>query len=175
VAINQRGEEAEIAMPRLMVTCLRGGKANNSKVKFTRFGFVLEGENVLKNVRTLYGLVRKQLASGKQGEAGLKFVSGSFLCMSDTINDSIKVLEEAIKNSGLTDVKIFITCNANNFYNETTGKYEMEGAKSLFDSNQFTEYFIKFLNDHPLVTYLEDPMSDKDFNGWRILTVNYKD
>jgi len=172
VAINQRGEAAEISMPRLMITCLRGGKANNSKVKFAGFGFVLEGEKVLKNLHALYKLVRKQLASGKQGEAGLKFVSGSFLCTSDTINDSIKVLEEAIKNSGLENVKIFVNCNANDFYNDKTGKYEMEGAKSLFDSNQFTEYFIKLLNDHPLVTYLEDPMSDKDLNGWRILTVS---
>lgn len=156
-----------------MVTCLRGGKTYGSKVKFARFGFILEGGKITKDVRTLYGLVRKQLGSGKQGEAGLKFVSGSLICASDTIGDSVKVLEEAVKNSGLSEVRIFVVCNAGELYNEATGKYEMEGAKSLFDSNQMTEYYVKFLTDHPLVLYLENPMSDKDLAGWRTLTVDW--
>eukprot|EP01022_Parablepharisma_sp_SALTPOND_P007999 TRINITY_DN135049_c1_g1_i1.p3 TRINITY_DN135049_c1_g1~~TRINITY_DN135049_c1_g1_i1.p3 ORF type:complete len:252 (+),score=22.20 TRINITY_DN135049_c1_g1_i1:1491-2246(+) len=164
-------------VPKLMLTCLRGGKAYSSKVKFSRFGFVYENEigktGVLKDVQTLYGLARKQLASGKQGEAGIKPVSGSFICPMDTIGEALKVLEEAVKNSKLSNVKIFIGCNANEVYNETSGKYEMEGAKSQFDSNQMVEYYVKFLTEHPLVVYLEDPMSDKDLHGWHLLTVFY--
>ena len=162
-------------MPKLMVTCLRGGKSYNSKVKFARFGFIYEGETgkagAVKDINTLYLLVKKHLSSGKQGESGLKSVSGSFICGMDTIAEALKALEDAIKNSKLSHVKIFIVCNASEVYNEATGKYEMEGAKGQFDHSQMIEYYVKFLTEHPLVVYLEDPMSDKDLGGWHLLTV----
>jgi len=54
-----------------MLTCLRGGKVYNSKVKFSRFMFIYEGEigktAALKDVNALYSAARKQLASGKLG------------------------------------------------------------------------------------------------------------
>lgn len=165
-------------MPRLMVTCLRGGKAYNSKVKFARFGLIYEPElgvsEITKDMNALYRLVRKQLASGKQGEAGLKPVSGSFICTMDTINDALKVLEEAVKVSKLENVRIFICCNASDVYNETTSKYEMEGAKGQYESPQMVDYYIKLLNDHPLIAYLEDPMASVDLAGWHLLTVRDK-
>jgi len=159
-----------------MITALRGGKGYSTKLKFAKFGFILENElgkqtTNLKDVNLLYGLVKKALSSGKQGEAGLKNISGSYLSPSDTIGETLKILEEAIKNSKLANVKIFIVCNANDVYNENTGKYEMEGAKAQYDNNAMVEFYVKFLTEHPLVCYLEDPMSDKDPIGWRLLTV----
>ena len=164
-------------MPKLMLTCLRGGKGYGSKVKFAKFGLIYEPDlansEVVKDVNTLYGLVRKNLAAGKQGEAGLKPISGSFICTMDTIADALKPLEEAIKASKMENVKIFICCNATDVYNEATMKYEMEGAKGQYEFPQMIDFYIKFLNDHPLITYLEDPMANIDLPGWHLLTVNY--
>jgi len=90
----------------------------------------------------------------------------------DTIAEALKILEEAIKTTKLLNVKIGIACNAGDLFNEATGKYEMEGPKSQFDNSQMVDYYIKFLNEHPLVCYLEDPMSEKDLAGWHLLTVS---
>jgi len=161
-----------------MITCLRGGKTYNSKVKFARFGLIYQPQvgvnDVTKDINVLYRAIRKQLASGKQGEAGLKPISGSFICTMDTINDALKVLEESIKVTKLENVKIFICCNATDVYNETTGKYEMEGAKGQYESSQMVDYYVKFLNDHPLIAYLEDPMANIDLTGWNLITVSSK-
>jgi enolase len=137
--------------------------------------FIYEGaigkHNVVKDVNLLYSTARKQLAAGKQGEAGIKIVSGSFICLMDTIGEALKILEESIKASKLPNVKIGIVCNAGEVFNEGSGKYEMEGPKSQFDCSQMVEYYMKFLNEHPLVCYLEDPMAEKNLPGWHELAV----
>lgn len=132
---------------------------------------ILENTNASKDTNLLYSLTRKQMASGKQGEAGIKMISGSFVCSMDSIAEALKILEEGIKTSKLGNVKIGISCNASELFNESSGKYEMEGAKSQFDPSQMVEFYVKFLTEHPLVCYLEDPMADKDLPGWHELTV----
>ncbi len=93
------------------------------------------------------------------------------MCPSDTINDALKVLEEAIKSTKLPNVKIGVGCSAGEVYNEGSGKYEMEGAKGQMDNAHMVDYYVKLLTDHALICYLEDPMSDKDLAGWHMLTV----
>eukprot|EP00831_Metopus_contortus_P067545 TRINITY_DN602_c0_g1_i1.p1 TRINITY_DN602_c0_g1~~TRINITY_DN602_c0_g1_i1.p1 ORF type:complete len:432 (+),score=72.42 TRINITY_DN602_c0_g1_i1:71-1297(+) len=159
-------------LPKLMLTCLRGGKAYNSKVKFARFMYIYEAGigscSAVKDLASLYATTRKNLAGGKLGEAGLKMISGSFICTMELINDALKVLEEAIKITKLPNVKIGMICNAGEVFNEATEKYEMEGAKALFDKSQMSDYYLKLLNEHPLISYLEDPMSEKDLPGWHL-------
>lgn len=137
--------------------------------------FIYEGEvgkhNIVKDVNLLYSNARKQLASGKLGESGIKMVSGSFVCSMDTIGEALKILEESVKASKLPNVKIGIVCNAGEVFNEGSGKYEMEGPKSQFDSTQMADFYVKFLTEHPLVCYLEDPMAEKNLPGWHELTV----
>ena len=120
-------------------------------------------------IYNIYTIFKKQIASGKGGEGALKPVSGSFICPMETINDSIKAMEETIKNLKLEGLKIGIICNSNEIYNETTGKYEMEGAKANFDCYQMTDYFTKLISDHPSIIYLQDPMADIDLAGWHYL------
>jgi len=87
----------------------------------------------------------------------------------DTINDSLKVIEETIKNQNLEGATIGIICNSNNIYNESNGKYEMEGAKANYDCYQMSDYYTKLVTDHPLISYLQDPMADSDLTGWHYL------
>ncbi len=71
VATAQKNGGETGKVPRLMLTCLRGGKAYGTKLRFSRFAFIYEAESgkadILKDVHALYAAVRKQLAAGKQG------------------------------------------------------------------------------------------------------------
>jgi len=54
----------------------------------------------------------------------------------DTINDNIKMVEEAIKKSNLQEsCSIGISWMADNFYNPDQKKYELENPKQLLDEN----------------------------------------
>jgi len=45
-------------------------------------------------------------------------------------------------------------------------KYDMEGPKNLFEAKQMSDYYLKVITDHPLVTYLEDGIRTGDPQGW---------
>ncbi len=79
----------------------------------------------------------------------------------------MKALEDIIKDTGETlKFTIGIDCQANNYYNDTTKKYDMEGFKQPPDADQLIEFYIKYLSEHPMITLLEDPIADMDRQGW---------
>lgn len=103
-------------------------------------------------------------------------VEGSYFTPNDnSINDTIKVLEDIIKdlNEG-TKVTIGIDCNANNYYTHATNKYEMDGFKTPIENDQLAEFYLKYCTDHPLITYLEDPISELDLSGWKKLISKFE-
>ena len=59
-----------------------------------------------------------------------------------------------------------IDCNGNNYYTAETNTYEMDGFKKPPDNDQLIDFFIKLCKDHPLLKYLEDPLSNNDLRGY---------
>lgn len=100
---------------------------------------------------------------------------GSYNSPYDTINDTVKMLEEIIKDTGESNkLSIGIDCSANNYYNETTKKYEMDTIKGTPDADQLIDYYLKYCTEHPLITYLEDPIADTDHLGWKKITTKFE-
>lgn len=94
---------------------------------------------------------------------------GSFFTPNDnSINDTVKVLEDIVKDIGEGNkITIGIDCNANNFYSDQVKKYEMDGFKTPIENDQLIEFYLKYCSEHPLITYLEDPISEFDIQGWK--------
>lgn len=99
------------------------------------------------------------------GEAGFKqTIDGAFVNANATIAESFKMIEEAITLSGANDggrkvFQIGINCDADSSFNKDPkepNKYEQEGQKGQFDANAMVDYYSKMINDHPLLTYIED-------------------
>lgn len=71
--------------------------------------------------------------------------------------------------------KIFsigINCDADSSYNKDpkdANKYEQEGQKVQFDQAAMLDYYMKILNEHPLITYIEDAYAQFDFAGHKML------
>ena len=100
---------------------------------------------------------------------------GSYYSPNDTVNDTIKLIEEIIKDLGEPGkFSIGIDCNANNYYVEGTKKYEMDGFKQPSDVEPLIDFYYKFVTDHPLITYLEDPIADTDISGWKKLYTKFE-
>jgi enolase len=84
-------------------------------------------------------------------------------------------MEEIIKDVAEPGkLSIGIDCNANNYYNEGTKKYEMDGFKQPSDVDPLIDYYFKYTTDHPLITYLEDPIADHDIAGWKKLYTKFE-
>ena len=66
----------------------------------------------IRDTMNILQSLRKTICSGKQGEAALKFHSdGSVLATVDTINDIIKIVEDAINSVGNEHNKFGIGLN----------------------------------------------------------------
>lgn len=84
-----------------MVNCLHGGKAIGSKCKVFKYFLVAKTVADPSLLQTVLQAVRKAIVSGKGGEAALKFSpDGTYICPVDTINDNLKIVEDAIVASG---------------------------------------------------------------------------
>lgn len=100
------GNELElhkIQVPKLMFTVFNGGKALNSKVKFSRFYVIIDiqGDEEDIDASELYfkisSAIKKGVATHKLGENGFKpNASGAYFNAYDSHNEAFKVLEDAI-------------------------------------------------------------------------------
>ena len=95
----------------------------------------------------------------------------------ESIGDGFKVLEDAIKSlSSISgSLKIAVCCNGTELFNTGSKKYEMEGAKAIFDQVQMVDYYVKLCQEHPNLVLLEDPMAEEDLIGWHMLTQKFNE
>jgi len=156
---------------KLMFTVFNGGKAVSSKVKFSKIYLILgaaKNVSVLSTFLKIQKSISSAIAATKAGVNGFKMgADGSYFNACDGVNDSLKILEDAITNSGCnTDqhvvASIGINSESESYYNEEQNKYDVEGPKNLFEPAQLADWYVKLVTDHPLITYIEDPFAEKE-------------
>lgn len=178
-----RDEEIEgVKNTKLMITVFTGGKAAGSAVKFSKFYVIVDVAEFTKNkmdpqellpcYAKFLAALRKGFAATKMGEAGFKVLpDGSFFNANQTVAESLKMLEDAIAQSGANEeerkvLQIGLNCDADSAFNKDAkdpNKYEQEGQKGQFDGAQMMDYYCKLLQDHLLITYIEDAFAQFDF------------
>ena len=174
-------------MPKLMFTVFNGGKALNSKVKFTKFYLILniKVQDVEIDANQVYfkisAAIKKAITSHKLGEAGFKAnVSGAYFNALENVADSFKLIEDAINSTGVNTnerkyLQIGINADGHSSYQEESGRYDIEGPKNLYDQTMMADYFVKMAQDHPLLAYIEDPMADGDIVGYQKILRRFKE
>ncbi len=167
--------------PNLGIQIFKCGKGV-SKVKYEKFFLILDLSEcpscimLVNCIKAIQTITKKVLTAGKLGENGFRInPEGSHFSPYDTINDTVKCLEEMIKevkkdtSLNLIKISIGIDCQANNYFNEQTKKYDMDGIKNPLESSKLIDYYLQYFNDHPMITYIEDPIADSDISGWKEL------
>lgn len=166
-------------LPKLMFTILDGGKANGSKIKFSKFYLIMDMQpadarsmDILDIYYKLSAKIDEGIKATKVGLAGFKKGSPDGVCYNafDNINECFKLLEDAIAAVGInTDetkyLKIGINADAQNWFVEEGAKYDWDGPKNLMDADQVMEFYQKICADHPLVELIEDPFALKDIKA----------
>jgi len=67
-------------------------------------------------------------------------------------------------------IRIGVNCDADFLFNKDPkdpNKYDIEGAKGGQTSAQLQDYYLKMIQDHPLLAYIEDAFADPDLEGAR--------
>jgi len=174
-------------VPKLMFTVFNGGKAVGSKVKFSRFYVIFDVKtaDIDIDVNDLYfkvaSAIKKGVQAHKLGENGFKpGVTGAYFNAHENFNETFKLLEDAIAQIGVNTaerkyVTIGINADAESYYQADSQRYDIEGPKNLFDGPMMADWLTKQVNDHPLLSYIEDPFIKDDVAGYQKLIANMKD
>ncbi len=187
-----KNESKKKSTPNLGFCIFKTGKNMNSKIKFERFLIMVNNEIFNNNdvdkkkiiidlYAKMYDIIKKSLTAGKAGENGMKTNNeGSFTPPSDKYEDVLKLMEGFIKdiNTAMDNknvVSLGIDFNADNYFNPKENTYDTEGAKKPLDNIQLVDMYVKLIADHPLLTYLEQPLSYDDEDGWSLLIEKMKD
>ena len=193
--ILKKAQRNQGKTPNLGFCIFKTGKSMNSKIKYERFLLMINSEifelnNDLKQkkkeiiielYKKMFEIIKKTLTAGKAGENGMRTNNeGSFTPPSDKYEDVLKLMEGFIKeiNASMNNqnfVSLGIDFNAENFFNSKDGTYEPEGVKKAVDSNALIDIYLKLINDHPSLTYLEQPLAYDDIDGWGTLLEKLKD
>ena len=193
--ILKKAQRNQGKTPNLGFCIFKTGKSMNSKIKYERFLLMINNEifetnNDLKEkkkeiiielYKKMFEIIKKTLTAGKAGENGMRTNNeGSFTPPSDKYEDVLKLMEGFIKeiNASMNNqnfVSLGIDFNAENFFNSKDGTYEPEGVKKAVDSNALIDIYLKLINDHPSLTYLEQPLAYDDIDGWGTLLEKLKD
>ena len=193
--ILKKAQRNQGKTPNLGFCIFKTGKSMNSKIKYERFLLMINNEifetnNDLKEkkkeiiielYKKMFEIIKKTLTAGKAGENGMRTNNeGSFTPPSDKYEDVLKLIEGFIKeiNASMNNqnfVSLGIDFNAENFFNSKDGTYEPEGVKKAVDSNALIDIYLKLINDHPSLTYLEQPLAYDDIDGWGTLLEKLKD
>ena len=190
--ILKKAQRNQGKTPNLGFCIFKTGKSMNSKIKYERMinSEIFESNNDLKEkkkeiiielYKKMFEIIKKTLTAGKAGENGMRTNNeGSFTPPSDKYEDVLKLMEGFIKeiNASMNNqnfVSLGIDFNAENFFNSKDGTYEPEGVKKAVDSNALIDIYLKLINDHPSLTYLEQPLAYDDIDGWGTLLEKLKD
>ncbi len=82
--------------------------------------------------------------------------------------EALDLLLIAIEKAGYKpeeDILLALDCASSEFYSE--GIYKLEGK--LLDAEEMIEFYKKLIDKYPIVS-IEDPLSEKDWEGWKKLT-----
>ena len=75
------------------------------------------------------------------------------------------------KDTVMRPMRIGINCDANSLFNtdpKDPNKYECEGQKAPLNSAQLCDWYLKLIQEHPLLTFVEDPFAENDVEGYRV-------
>ena len=72
-------------------------------------------------------------------------------------------------------MKIGLNPDIESSYLRDQSKYDLEGPKNLFDTDQTIEWLVKMCSEHPLLEYLEDPLVDGDPVAYQKVIKRFKE
>lgn len=166
------GGVGPISMPVPMMNVINGGAHANNSLDIQEFMIMPVGASSFKEALRCGAEIFHVLKGicNEKGFATTVGDEGGFAPNLGSHEEAITLILEAIEKAGYhagKDVFLALDCASSEFYKE--GKYQLAADGLSLNSEQFTDYLEKLVNQYPIIS-IEDGMSENDWVGWEILT-----
>jgi enolase len=159
-------------LPVPMMNILNGGAHADSNVDIQEFMIAPIGTTTFREAMRVGAEVYHALKSvlKKKGLSTGLGDEGGFAPDLPTNAAALDLIAEAVQASGYTlgtDVVLALDVAATELYQSDGGHYVFEGTPRSADD--MVTYYRKLVDSYPIVS-IEDPLSEEDWNGWKLLT-----
>ena len=164
--------EGIFRMPVPMMNILNGGEHADNSVDMQEFMIVptgagSTGEAIQIGAEIFHALKSALHARGMGTTVGDE---GGFAPDLRSNREAVEIILNAIDQAGFragADVYLGLDVASTEFYRE--GRYELQSEGRSFDSEQFVDYLVDWVNQYPIIT-IEDGVAETDWDGWKLLT-----
>lgn len=164
------GGKPRLPMP--MMNIINGGAHADNNVDMQEFMVVPVGAPRFSEAmrwgvevfHSLKGLLRQKGLSTAVGD------EGGFAPDLPSNEAAIEIILAAIVQAGFkpgTDIALGLDVASTEFHR--AGVYELASEGRRFDSAQFVDHLVRWVDAYPIVT-IEDGMAEDDWDGWELLT-----
>ena len=159
-------------MPVPMMNILNGGEHADNSVDMQEFMVIPIGasslsEAVRMGAEIFHALKNTLHAQGLNTAVGDE---GGFAPDLRSNHEAVEIILKAIEQAGFVvgmDVYLGLDVASTEFYKD--GMYELHSEGKSFDSVQFVEYLVDWVNQYPIIS-IEDGVAEDDWDGWKLLT-----
>ena len=159
-------------MPVPMMNILNGGEHADNSVDMQEFMVIPVGASSLREAVRVGAEIFHALKSTLHARRLNTAVGdeGGFAPDLRSNHEAVEVILKAIEQAGFSvggDVSLGLDVASTEFYKD--GKYVLESEGKSFDSIQFVEYLVDWINQYPIIS-IEDGVAEDDWDGWKLLT-----
>ena len=160
-------------LPIPMMNILNGGAHASNNVEIQEFMIVPVGApsfaDALRMGSEIYHTLGKILRD--RGLSTAVGDEGGFAPSLESDEKAIELILSAIKAAGYDTetVKIALDVAASEWYDEKSESYKLPKRGREMSRDQLIEYFSSLVREYPIMS-IEDPLDQRDFEGWRMIT-----
>ena len=167
------GGSRAVRLPIPMMNILNGGAHASNNVEIQEFMIVPVGASSFADALRMGSEVYHSLGSILKGRSLSVSVGdeGGFAPNLESDAMAIELICEAIEKSGYsTDViKIALDVASSEWYDEESGIYEMPKRRVKQSREDLISYYTDLVDKYPIIS-IEDPLDQRDFEGWSEIT-----
>ncbi|MFK7814802.1 MAG: phosphopyruvate hydratase [Gammaproteobacteria bacterium] len=162
----------DFIMPVPMMNIINGGEHADNSVDMQEFMIVPTGASSIRDA-IRYGAEVFHALKGVLSKKGLNTAvgdEGGFAPDFKSNNEAIETILQAIEIAGFKvgeDMHLGLDVASTEFYEN--GKYELHSESKSYNSEQFVDYLVDWVNQYPIIT-VEDGLAEDDWDGWKVLT-----
>ena len=167
------GGARAVRLPIPMMNILNGGAHASNNIEIQEFMIVPIGAPSFSDAlrmgceiyHTLGAILKKEGLSTGVGD------EGGFAPNLSSDEQAIEYILSAIEKAGYStgEVKIALDVASSEWYNEDSGVYEMKKRSEKLDRSKLIGYWGTLVDKYPIIS-IEDPLDQRDFEGWSCLT-----
>ena len=159
-------------MPVPMMNIINGGEHADNSVDMQEFMVVPTGASSIRDAIRYGAEVFHALKSvlSKKGLSTTVGDEGGFAPDFKSNQEAVETILQAIEIAGFKvgqDIHLGLDVASTEFYEN--GKYELHSEGKSYNSEQFVDYLVDWVNQYPIIT-IEDGVAEDDWDGWKLLT-----